>query len=888
MDSDRWRQIQDLFQAIVDRSEPERESYLKLQCGDDQQLMLEVQALLVEDSRRALLLDRDVAEVADQLLFEGPSLLPPTGQFGPYRVVRVLGEGGMGVVYLAERQDLDRRMAIKVLRDAWLSPSRRERFLNERRMLAQLNHPSIARLYDADALPNGIPWFVMEYVEGVPLTEYCRQHNCSVRRRLELVRTVAEAVQYAHRNAVIHRDLKPSNILVREDGTVRLLDFGIAKQLESVDVPVERTQTGLRLMTPAYASPEQIRGEPAGVQTDVYSLGVVLYELLAKRLPYDLSNRTANEAERIIVREKPRKPSAVALQSADPDAAPSVSRSAWADLDVLCLTAMHNDAKRRYQSVEAFLRDINHYLKDEPLDARPDTAHYRLGKFVRRNRNAVAAAVLTLALVLGLVVFFVVRLANARNAALADAARANRIQIFMRSLFQGGDAAEGPAENLRVVTMLDRGVEEARSLKATPSVQADLFETLGGICEKLGKFDQAESLLGSALKERESVYGPDNAEVAKSLTALALLRADQAMFPKAESLAREGLAMSKRHLPPNAPGVAKAAFALGIVLEDRGAYTQAISVFERAIEIQSASANDRRDLAASLSELANTNFYAGHLNASERLNRRVLTMHRQLYGNGHPLVADTLINLGAIEFERGHYPAAETYDRQALQINEAWYGKDNPEIGSDLTILGRALVAEQHYHEAESLLKRALAIEERAYGPVHPRVASALSVLGHLAESRGELDEAEADFRRMAAIYRSVYGKNHYLIGIALSNLGSVYMKRKQYANAEEFFRRAIAIFTKTLSLNHLQTGIARIKLGHALLLERRYADAETESLGGYVIVVGQTSPSITWLRSAREDLVIEYGALREPQQAARFRAELSRTGGPPSTVAPN
>jgi serine/threonine protein kinase/tetratricopeptide (TPR) repeat protein len=890
MDSARWDRVQELFHQAVELPEGERRGFLQSQCGEDEALVGDVLALVEEDSRGSSLLDRNMAEVAHQLVGEARQPLPNVKEFGPYRIREVLGEGGMGIVYLAVREDLGSLVALKVLRDAWLSPARRERFFNERRMLAQLNHPFIARLYDADALPDGTPWFVMEYVEGVALTEYCRRHARSIPERLELLRAVGEAVQYAHQNAVIHRDLKPSNILVRNDGTVRLLDFGIAKQLESLDVPAERTLTGLRLMTPAYASPEQIRGEPVGIQTDVYSLGVILYELLAGRPPFDLSNRTPGEAERILIHEEPKKPSAAALQTpAQPGVnppAPSASRSAWADLDVLCLTAMHKDPQRRYQSVEALIRDIDHYLKSEPLEARPDTVGYRVGKFVSRNARAVSAAALGFALVVGLVVFFMVRLTRARNAALEETARTRRIQQFMLTLFQGGDAAAGPAENLRVVSLLDRGVEEARGLDKEPAVQAELYATLGSIYEKLGRFDQADKLLRSALVERRSLYGPDNAQVAKSLVALGLLRADQAKYEEAERLARQGLGMSKRSLPPNDPAVARATFALGTVLEDRGAYAQAIPVFEKAVEIQSRSTADPRDLAASLAELANTHFYAGHLDISEALNERVLAMHRRHYGDRHPLVADTLINLGAIQVERGHYREAERYDRQALDITQAWYGKDNPETASAMTILGRTLVDEDRYDEGESLLQKALAIQERVYGPVHPLVASALNDLGRVAEKRGKLDEAEADFRRMAEIYGSVYGQKHYLIGIALSNLGSVYMNRKEYVRAERLFRQAVALFTETLSPSHENTGIARIKLGGALVRERRYPEALKESLAGYQILVKQTSPSVSWVQSARKDLAVEYDALKQPQEAAKLRAELVKTEHTPPTLA--
>ena len=889
MDSTRWQRVQDVFHGAADLQEPERLAYLEFECGADEQLKAEVLALLAEDALGASLLDHDVAVVAHQVLRDGPGPPSSAAEFGPYRLLEVLGEGGMGVVYLAERRDLGSRVAVKILRDAWLSPARRERFRSEQRTLAQLNHPSIARLYDADTLRDGTPWFVMEYVEGVPLNEYCRQHQCPIPERLKLFRAVCEAVQYAHQNAVIHRDLKPSNILVRADGAVRLLDFGIAKQLESLDGPVDQTRTGLRLMTPAYASPEQIRGERVGVQTDVYSLGVVLYELLAGRLPRDLSTATPASAEKMLLEREPEKPSLWARRPAPAPGPKALSpprpagKASWADLDVLCLTALHKDLQRRYSSVEALIRDVDHYLAGEPLEARRDSLSYRLGKFAGRHRGAVLAAVFALAMVIGLTVFYTLRLRKARNAAQAEAARTQRIQRFMLDLFSGGDAAEGPADNLRVVSLLDRGVLEARALDSDPAVQAELYGTLGGLYEKLGKLDQADRLLRAALDRRKSICGPDGPEVAKSLVALGLLRADQARYQEAEQYVREGLAMSKRHLPPLDPQVARATFALGTVLEDRGDYHRAISVLEESVRIDSASGAPDQDRAASLSELANSYFYAGRLDLSEFLNKRVLAMHRRIYGDRHPLVADTLINLGAIEFERGRYAAAEKFDRQALEIDEAWYGKDHPETASALTILGRALVYQHRYAEAGEVLQRSLAIQQRVYGDVHQRVASALSDQGKVAEQEGKLNEAEADFTRMEDIYRKVYGNNHYLIGIAVSKLGTVSMDRRQYARAERLFRQAVQIFTQTLSPDHLNTGIARIKLGHALVFERRYREAEDKSLAGYEILVKQTSPPGEWLHDARSDLVAEFEALHQPEKAAKFRTDLAKATAPGS-----
>jgi serine/threonine protein kinase len=413
MDRERWEQVQAIFHRVADLPTSERNEALDTLCGADETLRGDVAALLSEDRGPGSMLDGDAVQVARQML--GDALPePPARNIGPYRIRRMLGEGGMGVVYLAERDDLSTVVAIKVLRDAWLSPARRERFAAEQRTLAQLNHPSIARLYDAGTLADGTPWFVMEYVDGLPLTAYCRAHESGTVERLQLFRAVCEAVQYAHEHAVIHRDLKPSNILVKADGSVRLLDFGIAKQLDPHETSIDQTRTGLRPMTPAYAAPEQIRGERVSVQTDVYSLGVILYELLAGRLPFDLAHKSAAEAETMITTEDPVKPSTVAhaqQSTADPQVrgrppgppssgtrSGSRGTASWPDLDVLCLTSLRKDPKRRYVSAAALIRDTDHYLKGEPLEARPDTVPYKLGKYLRRKwKSAAGAAALVVA-----------------------------------------------------------------------------------------------------------------------------------------------------------------------------------------------------------------------------------------------------------------------------------------------------------------------------------------------------------------------------------------------------------------------------------------------------------------------------------------------------------
>lgn len=469
MDRARWESVQAVFHAAVDLPTEQRLVFVQDKCGHDSALAAEVLSLLAEDAWPSPI-DGSVAQAAQELLDNsGPGSLPLPA-FGPHQLIRVIGEGGTGIVYLATRPDLGNLVAIKILRDAWLSPSRRERFAAEQRTLAQLTHPFIARLYDADATRDGTPYFVMEYVEGLPLTQYCRQRRCSLDERLRLLHAVCEAVHYAHQHAVIHRDLKPSNIFVKSDGSIRLLDFGIAKPLEAVGDAPHRTLTGLRLMTPAYASPEQMRGDPVGVQTDVFSLGVILYELLVGRLPAERPS---------LFRQTPE---AVAATKAE-----------WDDLDVLCLTALHPDVRRRYASVEALMRDVDHFLSRQPLEARPDSPSYRLNKFLARHRRAVAAAAGVGLAVGGLVVYFTLRLRSERDTATRQSAIATEVNNFLSDdlLGRGNPFQSGQASESLTAAIHDASPSIDRKFASDPETAARLHLTIAQALDGRSDFAQA-------------------------------------------------------------------------------------------------------------------------------------------------------------------------------------------------------------------------------------------------------------------------------------------------------------------------------------------------------------------------------------------------------------
>jgi eukaryotic-like serine/threonine-protein kinase len=870
MDPAKWKAAEEVFSRAVDLPTELQQSAVEEMCGDDASLIVDVLALLEEDRRDQPLLDSGMDQAAGNLLQFGrlPSLV--RRQIGPYRLLRLLGEGGMGVVYLAERTDIGGFVAIKLLRDAWLSPMRRERFRVEQLALAQLNHPSIARIYDSNTLEDGTPWFVMEYADGLPFTEHWKQCGGSLREGLQLFRRVCEAVRYAHDHAIIHRDLKPSNILVTSEGAVKLLDFGIAKRLNAEEAGADRTVTGLRMMTPAYAAPEQFSNGPVGVYTDVYALGVLLYELLTGSLPQRQGSSDNGNVE---------KPSSLGARQ-NPEARRQLTRAEWSDLDALTLKALAPETERRYRSVGALVRDLDALEAGRPLDAQPVRFSYVIGKFLRRHRRSIVAVSAMILLLAATTIYYTMRLARARDAALREAARTQRVQQFTENLFYGGDKDAGPAMDLRAVDLLDRGRQEAASLNADPEIKADMEETLGGIYEKLGKLDLAEPLLVSALEERRKVSGGFSPKVAEGLVALSLLRKDQGKLDDAETLAQQGLEMDERTLPPGDPRIARAMLALGSVLEVRGKYDQAGLVLEHANDSRFQNAEAPTEKAEILVELANVDFYQGHYDLSAALNNEALAIDRRMLGEQNPAIAQIYNNLGAIEMNRGNYASSETWYRRALAITEAWYGTKHPETAANLTALAQPLTWEKRDAEAQDLLEKALDIEKLVNGPVSSTVATTINQLGLLAYDRNQYTAARQYFTEAMDIWEKVYGDQHQFIAIAYSNLGSVCMGEKNYPCAEKNYREAVRRLDLA-SPDGLNDAVGHLKLGRALLREGRYADAEPNTLAAYRYLVQHVNPTNSYLANARKDLAAIYDALRQPQTASHYRSELESAGKP-------
>jgi serine/threonine protein kinase/tetratricopeptide (TPR) repeat protein len=865
----RWQRLHEIFNNTADLDGAQQASALQEMCGDDRELAEEVLAMLREDSCSDALLDKSLDETALHLLSEWALPSQIQQQIGPYRMLKLLGEGGMGVVYLAERTDIGGLVAIKLLRDAWLSPMRRRRFEIEEATLARLSHPSIARIYDANTLDDGTPWFVMEYVDGLPITEYCAARQLPIADRLKLFRRVCEAVQHAHSHAVIHRDLKPSNILVTSTGEVKLLDFGIAKQLDSADSHENTTVTTFRMLTPAYAAPEQKSGAAVGVYSDVYALGVLLCELITGKNP----PHQQSEEDRV-----GDKPSAV-VRRENPTGFAEFSRGEWRDLDAFGWQACAHDPMLRYPTVDSMIRDLDAFASGQPLAAHPKEFLYTAGKMLRRHRGSFAMFAATLLMVAGTATYYTIRLSHARNEAVREAARTRRIQQFTETLFEGGDRSAGPAKDMLVTQLLERGRDEAASLNHDPEMQADMQETLGTIYYKLGRLDAAEPLLTSSLDVRRHETTADGDKVANTFVALSRLRRDQGQLDEAEKLAREAIQLEADR-PSHAAPTAAAMVALGSAFNVHGKYDQAIAVLEEALRKQPEDNAATPAKAENLVELANAYFYKGSYARAEELNREALAIDLRLFGSRHPSIADIHNNLGAIEMNRANYAASEVEFREAVAICEQWYGPNHPETAANLTALAQVVSYEKRDDEAEMLLKRALAIQKDSVGPVSSTVATTINELGLLAYNRDQFEIARAYFIQAQDIWKRLYGDEHQFVAVSYSNLGSVYLGEKKYAEAERMFREAVRRLDGQTA-GTANAAIARLKLGRALLRQSRFKDAEPETSAAYAYLVKQVNPSSGYLSAARKDLTAIYEGLNQPDKAARYRAELSQT---PST----
>ena len=750
--SDRARALRE-FERIAELDAAARAVALDALAAESDWLAGEVRALLAADAESGVL-DRTGPMANVVAAAEASATLDRSGQsVGAYRLIERVGRGGMGDVYRAERRtaEFQQTVAVKLLRRGLDSEDLLARFAQERRILARLDHPGIARLIDGGSERDGTPWLVMEYVAGEPLTDHAQRLKLPLAARLRLVMAVCDAVDAAHRQLVVHRDLKPSNVLVQADGGVKLLDFGIAKLLGGDDEDGLRTAAGVRVLTPAYAAPEQHRGEAVGTAVDIYALGVILHELLTGVLPRYADSATGEQP--------PRAPSELLANTRDAQTQ-TTARDLVGDLDTIVLKALHPEPQRRYPSAHALAEDLQRFLDGRPISARPDTLGYRVGKFVRRHRGGVALGVLSLA---GIVVALGIAVWQAREARSqaqrADAearraeseaafakdmgARSKRVKDFWITVFLQEDPlrrdARGPLTMAEAFEDTLKRIDT--ELADDPALQGDLLDDFGEIVTAKGDFDRAQALFERALANAEKAHGPDDPAVAESLVNLGVLAGYRGQRTEAKPRLERAVAILEKQVPEEPLALANAYSALAAVLRDEGNLPRAADLMRRAL----------------------TKFDG----VDPAYPARIAVIH----------------NLGTILLDNGRYDEAEPLIREAIALTEQSQGQDAAPLAILMEGLEQVLSARGALEEEHAVGERRLAIARKNFSQDHAWTASALAEHGWQKARLGQWQAGEALIREAVAMHRRLNPAGANVVE-TLHRLGQSQLRRDDGAAA--------------------------------------------------------------------------------------------------------
>lgn len=843
MTADRVRRIERMFDAALALPPDEREAFLDEACPDEPGVRREVEALLEVHTAAFDWFDDLEGRVASSRQEELARVGRVDRRIGAYRTVERIGRGGMGTVFLAERADgqFEQRVALKLLRRGVESEEAIARFLAERRILARLEHPHIARLLDGGVTEDGMPFFVMELVEGTPITAWCDERRLPVEERLELFATVGDTVQYLHRNLVVHRDLKPSNILVDEDGYVKVLDFGIAKVLEAdTDDPV--TRTGTRVLTPPYASPEQVRGEAVTTATDVHALGTILYELVTGHRPFGGPGDTTPTIERAILETEPEPPSTVPFgpeeagtRSTTPE---RLRRRLQGDVDVICLTALRKSPERRYASAERMTGDIRAHLAGEPVSARPDSATYRLRKFVGRHRFGVAASVLLAVLLAGFAAAMGVQ--SARIAQERD--RAELVSELLVDMLTTADPGESRGEEITAREILDRGRERiAGGLEDRPEVKASLLGVMGTTYGSLGLFDEAQPLFDEALELRRRVLGEDHPDTGRAHYHVGENLVSKGEYERAIGHLEAALAIARDRHGETSVEAARAYNDLGRAELALGRFEVAERNHRRALEIRRAVLGpDHLDVSQSLNNLSSVLGRTDRYGEAIPLLQEAAAIRRRALGSDHPRTLTTTNNL-AVWLERaGRFDEAEAIYRDVLETRRRVVGPRHPDTALTLNNLANLiLLDETRAAEAESLHREGLSIELETLGEDHPMVAQRYHTLARAVYAQGRQGEAESLFRRSLGLLREILPEGHVNLAYPMTELGQVLVDVGRADEAVPVLRDAVRLRREGFPAGHIRIGEAESALGAALAAVGQLEEAETLLLSARSIFEG-------------------------------------------------
>jgi serine/threonine protein kinase len=879
--SERRARVEHLFEAALDRPEGERERFVRESCAGDEELRAQVMALLTAHARVGGALDGPpVPERARERERETEA-----ERFGPYRVLHPLGSGGMGDVYLAVREDaFMRRVALKVLRGGAWSPTAVERFETERQIMASLSHPNVAQLLDGGVNADGTPYLVMEYVEGLPITVFSDRQGLTVAERLELFLKVCAAVHHAHQNLVIHRDLKPSNILVATNGEPKLLDFGVAKLQRPAAVgrtgPV--TRPDLRPLTPEYASPEQLRGEPLTTASDVYALGVLLYELLTGRHPFDLDGASPSEVARLVCETDPPRPSA----------SDSASKSIRydldelrGDLDMIVMMALKKEPGRRYASAEQLASDVRRHLDGEPVLAVGDSPSYRLRKLVRRRRvEALSAALVLLSLIAGLTIAVAQWrvVGEERDRATRALERAEASADFLVGLFQSQQPLEAIADTLSARAILERGLERIGALEPYPELRARLLTVLGQAYNSLGAYDRAEAVLRAAVQDwalpnQSTVPRDIGREAARTLAELGDVLRIVGRYDEALDVARQAHDLRVATLGARDADVATSLIQMSSILVYLGDLQRADSLTRLALDVRRRALGEEDPRVTNAIEaLAALSRRRGDVDEAEALLREAVTRRRTVQGADAPAHATALLRLASLlDEDRGARAEAEALYRRALAI----LPDSDPEATTAMSQLGDVLVAEGQFQEAIELHSRAVEARRALMGADHSSVADVVQAKGLALLAAGNDRGAEEAFNEARSIWEARLGPEHPAVVYALSGLAEVYAARNEWIRAEALARQALTVRRDAFPEGSVLVGLSEATLGDVLSGKGDLEEAEALLEEALASVAAKLPPEHRDVRSIHAKLARLYDKWDRPEEAARHR---NLAGEPP------
>jgi non-specific serine/threonine protein kinase/serine/threonine-protein kinase len=810
------------------------------------------------------------------------TILPANGLIGPYCLLQRIGSGGMGEVWLAEQTEpVHRRVALKLIKAGMDTSEVVARFQSERQALALMDHPSIAKVFEAGSTLQGRPYFVMEYITGIPITQYCDQHKMTVRERLELFVQVCDAVHHAHQKAIIHRDLKPSNILVSEvDGkpVPRVIDFGVAKAIaHGLIAETQFTQTGAILGTPAYISPEQASsiGVDVDTRTDVYSLGVVFYELLVGARPFDLHNLALDELLRRLREEECPRPSAKLRALSDQSGLiaenrgsdpPTLLRQLRGDVDAIALKALEKDRSRRYGSAADLAADVVRYLRNEAVLAVPASLTYRAGKFARRYRGAltaIAACVLMLVLASGVSIWQSIRATKQRDRADAEAAEAQAVNDFLQNdlLAQASAATQSsprakPDPDLKVRTALDRAaVRIAARFDRQPEVEAAIRNTIGQTYMDLGLYREAQKQLERALGLQRRTLGAENPETLKTISRLGWAAFFQGKYPEAETLLSQTLQISRHVLGPQHLSTLLSMNNLANVYWAQGKYLQAEVLHKQTLEIRRRVLGpEHRDTLGSMSNLAMVYAVQGKYAQAEPLFGQTLQDRRRLLGPEHPDTLSSMNNLANAYQDQGKYAEAEALYGQTVEIKRRVLGPEHPNTLISMNNLAELYESQGKYVQAESLFSRILEIRRRLLGPEHPDLLRSVNGLAIVNAAEGKYAQAESLFSHSLEVRRRVLGPEHPSTLDTLSDAALMYQREGKYASAEAYSSEVLAARQHALGSESALAMDTVADLVTAYLSQGKFVQSEPLARGA-VTFDRKTRPA-NWQRFRAESLL--------------------------------